>query len=154
MNCSHLEFCAQKAKIDLPQLQQLFNLTAFWAQNRSLEDLEIAISHSDPVISLWDGKKLIGFARATSDGVYRATIWDVVVHPDYRCLGLGAKLVESVLAHPCINRVERVYLMTTHQQGFYAKIGFQENQTTTMVLSNQKQPNPQLLLSELHKVNG
>jgi len=32
--------------------------------------------------------------------------------------------------------VERVYLMTTYQQGFYEKIGFQTNNSTTMVLSN------------------
>jgi len=45
--------------------------------------------------------------------------------------------VQTVLAHPHLCRVERVYLMTTNQQAFYERIGFQENQTTTMVLSNQ-----------------
>jgi N-acetylglutamate synthase-like GNAT family acetyltransferase len=33
-----------------------------------------------------------------------------------------------------MQKVERVYLMTTHQQEFYEKIGFQVNKTTTMVL--------------------
>jgi N-acetylglutamate synthase-like GNAT family acetyltransferase len=119
---------------DLRQLQQLFNAGAFWAQERSLEDLAVAIAHSKPVISVWDQDRLIGFARATSDGVYRAAIWDVVVHPDYRGAGLGRKLVETVLAHPLMNRVERVYLTTTHQQRFYEQIGFQQNSSTTMVL--------------------
>jgi hypothetical protein len=45
--------------------------------------------------------------------------------------------VETVLAHPHVNRAERVYLMTTHQQSFYERIGFQTNATTTMVLFNQ-----------------
>jgi N-acetylglutamate synthase-like GNAT family acetyltransferase len=85
---------------------------------------------------------LIGFSRATSDGIYRATIWDVVIHPDYRGAGLGRKLVETVLSHPRMNRVERVYLMTTHQQSFYERIGFQCNSTTTMVLYNQPLPSP------------
>ena len=70
----------------------------------------------------------------TSDGIYRATIWDVVVHPEYRGIGLGSKLVETILSHPHIRKVERVYLMTTHQQSFYEKIGFQQNSTTTMLL--------------------
>ncbi|MDB9312552.1 GNAT family N-acetyltransferase [Spirulina sp. CS-785/01] len=109
---------------------------AFWAADRNLEDLQIAIANSDPVISVWDDDKLIGFARATSDGVFRATIWDVVIHPDYQGLGLGRKLVETLISHPKMNRVERTYLMTTYQQSFYERIGFQENGTTTMVLHN------------------
>lgn len=82
-------------------------------------------------------RSLIGFARATSDGIYRATIWDVVVHPDYQGCGLGRKLVQTVLSHPQMNQVERVYLMTTHQQSFYEKIGFEPNASKTMVLHNQ-----------------
>jgi N-acetylglutamate synthase-like GNAT family acetyltransferase len=57
-------------------------------------------------------------------------------------VGLGRKLVETVLSHPLMNRVERVYLMTTHQQRFYERIGFEENSTTTMVLYNQPEFNP------------
>lgn len=137
MNYPQIQFSDRKSDIDLYQLQQLFNLAAFWAKGRSIEDLGIAIANSDPVIFVCDGAKLIGFARATSDCIYRATIWDVVIHPEYRDLGLGSKLVETVLAHPRVRWVERVYLMTTHQQKFYEKIGFQPNTTTTMVLHNQ-----------------
>ena len=134
MDCRHIQFCVDKTKIDLLQLQTLFNLTAFWARERNIEDLEIAIANSNPVVSVWNGSQMIGFARATSDGIYRATVWDVVIHPDFRGAGLGRKLVQTVLSHPCISRVERVYLMTTHQQKFYEGIGFQLNQSTTMVL--------------------
>ena len=118
----------------LQQLQQLFQVSAFWAQKRQLDDLAAAIAHSCPVISVWDGPTLIGFARATSDSIYRATIWDVIIHPDYRGAGLGRQLVQTVLAHPQVNRVERVYLTTTHQQSFYERIGFEPNTSTTMVL--------------------
>lgn len=152
MNNSQIKFSDRKSEIDLKQLQQLFNISAFWAQGRSIEDLDIAITNSDPVISIWNGERLIGFARATSDGIYRATIWDVIIHPDYRGTGLGSKLVETVLSHGRMMRVERVYLMTTHQQGFYEKIGFQTNSTTTMVLHNQRHldsfPTPENQLQE------
>ncbi|WP_088243851.1 GNAT family N-acetyltransferase [Calothrix rhizosoleniae] len=137
MNNSQILFSDRKLEIGLDQLQTLFNIAAFWAKDRSLEDLSIAIANSNPVIGVWDGQQLIGFARATSDGVYRATIWDVVIHPEYQGGGLGSKLVETVLSHPCIHRVERVYLMTTHQHKFYQRIGFQQNSSTTMVLYNQ-----------------
>lgn len=137
MNYSQIQFSDRHSEIDLYQLQELFNISAFWAIGRSIEDLGIAIANSNPVISVWDGDKLIGFARATSDCIYRATIWDVVIHPDYRGSGLGSKLVETILSHPRIKCVERVYLMTTLQQEFYKKIGFQPNSSTTMVLYNQ-----------------
>ncbi|MBE9009007.1 GNAT family N-acetyltransferase [Pseudanabaenaceae cyanobacterium LEGE 13415] len=137
MDCSHVQLCDRKSQIDLVQLQALFQVAAFWASDRKVEDLAIAIKNSDPVISAWDGDRLIGFARATSDGVYRATIWDVVVHPDFQGAGLGRKLVQTVLSHPQVSKVERLYLMTTNQQEFYKRIGFEVNQTTTMVHFNQ-----------------
>ncbi len=135
---SPIQFSNRVADIDYTQLQDLFRRSAFWAKDRKISDWQIAVANSDPVISLWDDQTLVGFARATSDGIYRACIWDVVIHPDYRGRGLGSKLVETVLSHPKVSRVERVYLMTTHQQSFYTKIGFQYNSTTTMVLHNQR----------------
>lgn len=136
MDCSHIQFCADKSKVDFSQLQHLLVKTAFWARSRNIDDLELAIANSNPVVTIWDGERLIGFARATSDGVYRAAIWDVVVDPDYQGVGLGRKLVQTVLSHPLVSKVERVYLTTTHQQSFYERIGFERNETTTMVLHN------------------
>lgn len=136
MDRTEIKFSQDKAKIDLYQLQALFNLAAFWAVDRQIFDLEVAVTNSNPVVTVWHGEKLIGFARGTSDGIYRATIWDVVIHTDYRSLGLGSELVKNILAHPSFQGVERVYLMTTHKQKFYEQIGFEENQTKTMVLFN------------------
>jgi len=147
MDCHHIQFCDNKSKIDFKQLLELFQIAAFWAQSRKIEDLEVAIANSEPAISVWDGDRMIGFARATSDGIYRATIWDVIIHPDYQGAGLGRKLVETLISHPRLSRVERVYLLTTYQQGFYARIGFEySNPSTTMVLyNNQPVAEPQFV---------
>lgn len=147
MDCRAIQFSLDKSQVDLIQLQQLYSLSAFWARDRKLADLEIAIAHSNPVATVWDSQQLIGCARATSDGIYRAMIWDVVIHPDYQGNGLGRKLVETLLSHPHLNRVERIYLMTTYQQSFYERIGFQENQSTTLVLQTHFEHEP-LLISE------
>lgn len=148
MDHRHIRFCKglsahpgqSVSAVELRKLQGLLSQAAFWAADRSLEELAIAIHHSCPVISVWHFDKLIGFARATSDGIFRATIWDVVIHPDYRGEGLGRNLVQMVLAHPHMNSVERVYLMTTHHQSFYEGIGFECNTTTTMVLHQRSRP--------------
>lgn len=134
---SHIQFCEGHSKVDITQLIALFNSAALWAKNRKIEELEIAIANSNPVVTVWDGKQMIGFGRATSDCIYRGTIWDIVIHQNYQGGGLGRKLVQTILSHPRMCHVERVYLMTTYQQKFYQRIGFQYNQTTTMVLHNQ-----------------
>ncbi|XHX79774.1 MAG: GNAT family N-acetyltransferase [Stenomitos frigidus ULC029] len=149
MDGRHIRFSDQKL-IDLLQLQALFQTAAFWARDRSAEDLAIAIANSDPVVTAWDHDLMIGFARATSDGIYRATVWDVVIHPHYQGAGLGRKLVETVLSHPKMSRVERIYLMTTHQQSFYQRIGFEPNESTTMVLHNQLIEAPRSMLDATH----
>ena len=136
MDCSHIQFCADKSKVNFLQLQCLLAKTAFWAQERNIDELKIAIANSNPVVTVWDKQHLIGFARATSDGIYRAAIWDVIIDSDYQGVGLGRKLVQTVLSHPLVSKVERVYLTTTHQQSFYERIGFERNETTTMVLYN------------------
>ncbi|MGF1590996.1 MAG: GNAT family N-acetyltransferase [Pleurocapsa sp.] len=144
MDCSHIQFCVDKSKVDFEQLQSLFIRTAFWARSRNMDDLKIAIANSNPVVTVWDGDRLIGFARATSDGVYRAAIWDVVIDPNYQGVGLGRKLVQTVLSHPLVSKVERVYLTTTHQQSFYERIGFKRNESTTMVLYNNSETSEDL----------
>lgn len=152
MDCSNIYFCLDKSKINLERLQELFKLGAFWAKTRTQEDLKIAIDNSDPVVCVWNEARLIGFARATSDCIYRATIWDVVVHPEYQGAGIGRKLVQTVLAHPKVNQVERVYLMTTHKQDFYKRIGFLKNETTTMILYN-NDPVPNFATTEPEESN-
>jgi N-acetylglutamate synthase-like GNAT family acetyltransferase len=152
MDCRHIQFSLDKSRINLHQLQQLYKDTAFWAQERKIEDLAIAIEYSEPVVTVWDRERIIGCARATSDGVFRATIWDVVIHPEYQGMGLGRKLVETVLTHPRLNRVERVYLTTTYQQSFYKRIGFEENHSTTMVLFNSGELSPLPILESQTQV--
>jgi N-acetylglutamate synthase-like GNAT family acetyltransferase len=117
------------------EIQNLFDAGAFWAQGRRIEDIERMVELSNPVVSARIENRLVGFARATGDGVYRAVIWDVVVDPAYQGQGIGRQLVEELIAHPLLSAVERVYLMTTFQQGFYEKLGFVKNASTTMVLT-------------------
>ena len=130
----NIRFSLDKADVNIDQMMALFQRNAFWAQERLAHDIEKAFRHSHPVVTVWDGERLVGFGRATTDTVYRAVLWDVVVDLDYRRMGIGRKLVENLISHPDVQSVERVYLFTTHQQGFYERIGFVENTSTTLVL--------------------
>jgi len=107
------------------KLQRLLNQHAFWAQDRSFRELQRMLAGSDVVVSLWRGKRLVGFGRATSDGIHRAVLWDVVVAGDLQGRGLGRRVVEALLSTPSIRQAERVYLMTTNSAGFYKQLGFE-----------------------------
>ena len=67
----------------------------------------------------------MGFCRASSDGLFRAVLWDVVVAPELQGLGLGRRLVQALLEHEQLRQVERVYLMTSNSAGFYRQLGFE-----------------------------
>jgi len=116
------------------KLQRLLDQHAFWAQGRSLRDLRRMLAGSAAVVSLWRGRRLVGFARASSDGVFRAVLWDVVIPEDLQGQGLGRQLVEALLKMPPLRGVERVYLMTTNSAGFYEQLGFQRVEGQQLLL--------------------
>ena len=121
----------------LLKLRRLFQKHAFWAENRSNSDLKRMLAGSTVVVSLWRGKRLVGFGRAHSDGIHRAVLWDIVVAGDLQGKGLGRRVVEALLAAPAIRNVERVYLMTTNSAGFYKQLGFTEANTQQLLIRKQ-----------------
>ena len=121
----------------LLKLQRLFNKHAFWASGRSIAQLRRLLAGSTVVITLWRDKRMIGFGRATSDGIYRAVLWDVVVAGDLQGCGLGRQVVEALLTAPPISTVERVYLMTTKSTDFYKQLGFQKTKKQKLLCFEQ-----------------
>ncbi|MBI1819644.1 MAG: GNAT family N-acetyltransferase [Nitrospirae bacterium] len=111
--------------IDIPRLQDLYQY-APWAKDRHLKDIQKALLNSTLVVSAWDRDLLVGFARVLSDKVFRATLWDVIVHPDYQKQGVGSLIIEKVISHPLFKTVDRFWLNTKHPQ-FYKKFGFMQS---------------------------
>ena len=89
---------------------------------------------STVVVSLWRGKRLVGFGRASSDGIYRAVLWDIVVAGDLQGRGLGRKVVEALLESPAVRDVEKLYLMTTNSASFYRQINFSDAEPQQLLI--------------------
>lgn len=106
------------------QVRQLFDAHSFWAQQRPRRALARMLLGSCSVVSAWQGGQLVGIGRATSDGVYRAVLWDVVVAGHHQGQGLGRRIVQALIASPPVAAAERIYLMTTNSSGFYERLGF------------------------------
>lgn len=109
--------------VDPLTLQRLYEF-APWARGRSVEGIVSMLANTDHVFSAWDGDRLVGFARVLTDGIYRATVWDVIVDPDYQNRGVGEKLVQEMLSHPSLADVEKFWLNTRDKFSFYEKFGF------------------------------
>ena len=116
------------------QLQNLLENQSFWAKGRKKKELKKMIQNSSCVITLWQGNRLIAFGRATSDCIYRAVLWDIVIVKDQQNSGLGKLLVNSLLSSKSIKEVEKIYLMTTNSQDFYKTCQFEEIKTQSLLI--------------------
>ena len=120
----------------IEKLQSFLNENTFWAKGRNKKQICAMLSNSSVIVSLWNQNQLIGFGRATSDLVFRAVLWDVVIAKNFHGLGMGKLLIESILSNKKIKSVERVYLMTTKSSNFYKQFGFEENNKQTLLVLN------------------
>jgi len=118
------------------KLQDLFQANTSWANQRCKKDLKKMISKSNIIVSAWDHKKMIGFGRATTDEIYRATLWDVVVDKNYQRLGIGKRIINLIINDKNLIQVEKIYLMTTQCEGFYVKMGFQKEKHQHLMVLN------------------
>ena len=71
------------------KLQNFLNRNAFWAKDRTINDLKKCLANSDVIISIWSGNEIVGFGRALSDGVFRGVLWDIVIDSDHQGKGYG-----------------------------------------------------------------
>lgn len=113
--------------IDLYELEELCDSVG-WSR-RPLRKVKKAIEHSFLVASMWqvrgNKRRLIGFARATSDHAFNATIWDVVVHPEFQGKGMGKALMKYVLKKLRSEEISNVTLFADpHVVDFYQTLGF------------------------------
>ena len=72
--------------------------TAQWWPDRTLSRIAQALNQ-DLAVGVWVDERLIGFARAVTDTVFRAYIEDVIIHPAYRRNGIATHMLEYLLTH-------------------------------------------------------
>tara|TARA_B100000700_G_C14757639_1_gene720546 strand:+ start:333 stop:785 length:453 start_codon:yes stop_codon:yes gene_type:complete len=120
----------------LKKLQILFNQNTLWGKDRTIDQIKRMLANSNVIITLWYKNNLIGFGRATTDQVYRAVLWDIVVSKDVQRSGLGKVIVEELLKDKKIISAEKVYLMTTDSKDFYTQLGFKVNINQILMMLN------------------
>ena len=96
---------------------------SFWAAGISKALVEKSLRDSLS-FGLFDDKKQIGFARMVTDRATFAYLCDVYVLEEYRGQGLGKWLMDEVMAHPDLQGLRRIMLVTRDAHGLYERHGF------------------------------
>lgn len=100
----------------------------YWADGRTGDEVRRMLARTDVTVGLeaTDSGRLVAFARALTDGTYRAFLEDVIVAEEFRGEGFGADVVEAVLSHPEVEGVESVTLGCEDDLvEFYRTFGFE-----------------------------
>jgi ribosomal protein S18 acetylase RimI-like enzyme len=129
------------AQKDLAQmvelLGKLFAHEAEFTPNAAKQEAALKMIFADPAAGRLyvakDGPKVVAMASllytvSTAEGGKAALFEDLVVHEDYRQRGIGAKLLEYVIAQARADGVLRLTLLTDMQneqaQALYRRLGF------------------------------
>jgi ribosomal protein S18 acetylase RimI-like enzyme len=120
-------FYSTDREIDLYELEELCDSVG-WSR-RPLRKVKKAIQHSFLVASMWEqrgaSRRLVGFARATSDHAFNATIWDVVIHPDFQGKGMGKGMMKFMIKKLRGEDISNITLFADPQVvDFYRNLGF------------------------------
>ncbi|QGG54040.1 GNAT family N-acetyltransferase [Lysinibacillus pakistanensis] len=95
---------------------------AGWWEERKEQDIEEMLKR-EISIGVWKEGTLIGFARAITDGNFRAYIEDVVIHQAYQKSGIGKNLVSKLLDE--LSHIDVISLFCEeHLIPFYKKNNF------------------------------
>lgn len=104
-----------------------------WADGRTLDGVARLLAAGPYVAARADGR-LVGFARALSDGLYRALIEDVIVDAAWRGRGVGDALIRLLLdTH--LRAVDQVHLGCEEANvAFYERFGFERTTGPRLIL--------------------
>ncbi len=94
---------------------------------RTPEVHQQSFSGSASVVFVYDDELLIGFARAISDGVTQAAVYDVAVSPLYQGRGIGKIMMEHIVNS--LPGCSFILYASPGKEPFYEKLNFRKMKT-------------------------
>lgn len=104
--------------------------------NTDAEICKKAFQGSQVTVFAFEDEKMVGVARAISDGVKQAAIYDVAILPEYQGKGIGRVLIDSIIDKlPGCNFILYANL---GKEVFYEKLGFRRLKTGMAKFANKE----------------
>ena len=114
----------------------------FWSKDIPIEYVSRFIDHSCCFgVYKKETNEQVGFARVITDYTTYAYMCDLVIDEKHRGQGLGANLVDSIMAHPDLQGLKAWTMRTTEDaRKIYEKRGFKvaEHPETNLEIENLK----------------
>lgn len=106
-------------------IKELFSSVG-WESARYSEKIVKGMKNSTCVVSAWDGKRLVGLARALSDGQTVSFLHYILVNPAYQGKEVGDGLMKRILER--LGDVLYVKIIPSNPKTipFYEKYGFKQ----------------------------
>lgn len=96
-----------------------------WVEKAAANSLCFGVYDTACPRSLIDGRPAqVGFARIITDKATFAYLADVFIVETHRGRGLAKQLMAFILAHPDLQGLRRLMLITRDAHGLYAQFGF------------------------------
>ena len=111
-----------KSKIDIATVHRFLSQT-YWAEGIPIEIVKRGVDNS-LCFAIYQGERLIGFARVITDFATFGYLADVFILPEERGKGLSKWLMRVILDHPRLQGLRRFTLATRDAHGLYAPFGF------------------------------
>lgn len=118
-----LEISTDPTRIDVALVHDFLS-RSYWAAGRSLDTVERSIHNSLCFGAYVEGRQ-VAFARVISDRAVFGYLADVFVIPEFRGKGISAALMDAIVSHPDVQRLQVFLLRTRDAHGLYAKFGFE-----------------------------
>ena len=112
-----------RSRLDVDAIHRFLVEDSYWARERTLEQTKTAIENSI-CFGLYEGEKLIGFARVVSDKATFAYLGDVFILEKYRGRGLSKWLMEVIVGYSELQGLRRWVLATKDAHGLYSQFEF------------------------------
>lgn len=126
-------FYDSKLAVTANDLQELYRFTR-WGRSRSIEQIARMMKGTSMCFSARCSGRLVAFCRILTDFVFRASLWDIMVHPDHQGKGLGSSLMDYSLDHPAIRGIPLIITYTSELSPFLSRLGFQHEDGAMMLL--------------------
>lgn len=113
------------ARLDRDAAWNFLSTSAYWGRWRTRDDFDAQVAVSWRVVGVYEAAtgRMVGFARAISDGVAYGYLADVYVLPEARGRGLGKELVATMIDRGP-GAGFRWCLHTRDAHGLYRQFGF------------------------------
>ena len=128
-----------RARIDQPAVLAMLH-DSHWGGAVTADILARSILNS-LCVGVYDDTRQVAFARAVTDLATYAYLTDVIVADDSRGRGIGSWMVEEMLAHPDLQGLRRIALLTRDAQALYERFGFSTRMATSTYMER-RAPTP------------